>query len=359
MTAACLLAAATLRASRSDRARALHARSLVFDGHVHAVDREFYHGGDIGERKSDGQFDLPRANEGGLGALFFSIFVTEDYYPAPPRNQAGAAHARLRHRADRAQRTPPSRSPATPPTSTASTRAGKIAAVLDIEGSFDLDGDLGRPPRHVPPRPALRPTLRAQLDQQLRRLLLLHAEMARPQRPRPRLHPRNESPRHGDQRFARLRRSHLAGHRRLAPIPSSPPITASAPSTTSRATCRKRSCASSRPRAASSAFSSATSSTTARPSTGPAHAGKPFWDTSAIAARGPLPIAEIDKLVAPQFPMLPADHPARHPHDRRRLGRRGRPRHRHRRRGPRLARQRLRWRPAPAPPACATSATSR
>src|SRR5690242_16382620 len=66
----------------SDRARRLHQSALVFDGHVHAVDREFYHGGDIGTRKPDGQFDLPRAKEGGVGALFFSIFVTEDYYPA-------------------------------------------------------------------------------------------------------------------------------------------------------------------------------------------------------------------------------------------------------------------------------------
>src|SRR6266567_1033482 len=65
----------------SEAAKTLHARSLVFDGHVHAVDREFYHGGDIAQRKPDGQFDLPRAKEGGLGALFFSIFVTEDYYP--------------------------------------------------------------------------------------------------------------------------------------------------------------------------------------------------------------------------------------------------------------------------------------
>src|ERR1035441_8607686 len=66
----------------SQRARALHSGALVFDGHIHAVDREFYHGGDIGQRKPDGQFDLPRAQEGGLSALFFSIFVTEDYYPA-------------------------------------------------------------------------------------------------------------------------------------------------------------------------------------------------------------------------------------------------------------------------------------
>jgi membrane dipeptidase len=49
---------------------------------VHAVDRVFYHGGDIGTRKPDGQFDLLRAKEGGLKALFFSVFVTEDYYPA-------------------------------------------------------------------------------------------------------------------------------------------------------------------------------------------------------------------------------------------------------------------------------------
>src|SRR5579862_9521214 len=77
-----LAAALALHGQTADRARALHASSLVFDGHVHAIDREFYNGGDIGTRKADGQFDLPRAKEGGLGALFFSIFVTEDYYPA-------------------------------------------------------------------------------------------------------------------------------------------------------------------------------------------------------------------------------------------------------------------------------------
>jgi membrane dipeptidase len=124
----------------SDRARALHYGSLVFDGHVHAVDREFYHGGDIGQRKQDGQFDLSRAKEGGLGALFFSIFVSEDYYPSRfetkealrmldcaadqiARNQQVIEIARNGFDLDRIRRT------------------GKIAAVLDIEGSFDLDGD--------------------------------------------------------------------------------------------------------------------------------------------------------------------------------------------------------------------------
>jgi membrane dipeptidase len=68
-------------AQQGGRARALHADALVFDGHVHAIDREFYHGGDIGERKADGMWDLSRAKEGGLKALFFSAYVPEDYYP--------------------------------------------------------------------------------------------------------------------------------------------------------------------------------------------------------------------------------------------------------------------------------------
>ena len=67
MTSAAVAAAAMLFATVPAPAE----QRFIFDGHVHAVDRVFYHGGDIGERKSDGQFDLPRAREGGLGALFF------------------------------------------------------------------------------------------------------------------------------------------------------------------------------------------------------------------------------------------------------------------------------------------------
>ncbi len=125
----------------SDRARALQNRALVFDGHVHAVDRVFYHGGDIGERKPDGQFDLPRAREGGLKALFFSVFITEDYYPsrfetkqalrmvdtALAQIAKNGAAIELARNADEIER---------------AVARGKMAAVLDIEGSVDLDGDL-------------------------------------------------------------------------------------------------------------------------------------------------------------------------------------------------------------------------
>src|ERR1035438_3218349 len=40
------------------------------------------------------------------------------------------------------------------------------------------------------------------------------------------------------------------------------------------------------------------------------HAGKPFWDTASIVARGTqMSIADLDRIVAPQFPMVPADIP--------------------------------------------------
>ncbi len=124
----------------SDRARALQASALVFDGHIHAVDREFYHGGDIGQRKTDGQFDLPRAKDGGLGALFFSIFVTEDYYPG--RLETKQALRMLDCAIEQIGLN--SRSIEIARSAQDIERihgSGKIAAVLDIEGSFDLDGD--------------------------------------------------------------------------------------------------------------------------------------------------------------------------------------------------------------------------
>ncbi|PYT10683.1 MAG: peptidase M19 [Acidobacteria bacterium] len=136
------LASLCLGAAVSDRARSLHQKALVFDAHIHAIEREFYHGGDIGERKPDGQFDLPRAREGGVGAMFFSFYVTEDYYPGRFETKQAlrlidacirqirdnSSTIEIAHNATEIERIH---------------EAGRIAAVLDIEGSFDLDGDLG------------------------------------------------------------------------------------------------------------------------------------------------------------------------------------------------------------------------
>jgi membrane dipeptidase len=126
----------------SDRAKTLHEDALVFDAHVHVVDRQFYHGGDMGQRVNDGQFDLVRAKEGGLDAMFFSLFVTEQYYPARFETKQvlrliDAAYDQIARNKDKIELA-----------FNASNveriaRTGKIAAFMDLEGGFDLDGDVG------------------------------------------------------------------------------------------------------------------------------------------------------------------------------------------------------------------------
>ncbi len=140
-----LLLAGSIAMSGADvspQARALHNRALVFDAHIHAVDRIFYHGGDIGQRKPDGQFDLPRARDGGLDALFFSIFVTEDYYPAryETKQALRMLDTALSQIANNGGTIELARNGADIERIVG---RGKIAALLDVEGSFDLDGDPG------------------------------------------------------------------------------------------------------------------------------------------------------------------------------------------------------------------------
>lgn len=320
MPAVCVLAvlpvAATLLFAQtgdsltvSARARALHAGALVFDGHIHAVDREFYHGGDIGERKPDGQFDLPRAREGGLGALFFSVFVTEDYYPGRLETKQAlrmldCAIEQIRRNSDRIAI---ARTAAEVESIHA---AGKIAAVLDIEGSFDLDGD---------------PAVIRQMYRLGMRSVQLSAHnwtsnyadsCCSPAK----WHGLNDRGREVIREMNRLGMvinvSHASDEAASAAIDaSSVPVVAThhglraindIPRNMPDWLLKKLAARGgvigfqignefhNRP-----AFDWVT-----------AHAGKAFWDTSAILSRGAgVPIAELDRMVGPQFPMKPAAIP--------------------------------------------------
>lgn len=126
----------------SEQARSIHQRAFVFDGHVHALDREFYHGGSMGDRRPDGQWDLPRAREGGEGAFFLSVFIPEEYYPG--RFETKQAMRRIDHALRQLEENKAEIELALSANDILRIRAkGKIATVLDIEGSYDLDGDLG------------------------------------------------------------------------------------------------------------------------------------------------------------------------------------------------------------------------
>ena len=126
----------------SAKARELHRRMFVFDGHVHALDREFYHGGSMGVVSQEGQWDLVRAREGGVGAFFLSIYVPEEYYPG--RFETKQALRRIDQAIAQVKNNASLVEFAQKPADVQRIRErGKIAAVLDIEGSYDLDGDLG------------------------------------------------------------------------------------------------------------------------------------------------------------------------------------------------------------------------
>lgn len=136
-----VLLAGSLAGEVSEKAARVHKDAYVFDGHIHVMNRQFHDGTDIGQPLQGGQMDLPRARAGGVDAMFFSLFIPEEYYP--PRYETkhamrllNLAHEQLaknRHQIelalnasdlDRIRKT------------------GKMAAVLDLEGGFDLDGDL-------------------------------------------------------------------------------------------------------------------------------------------------------------------------------------------------------------------------
>lgn len=119
----------------------LHRNAFVMDGHIHVMTRELLQGTDIGQRYADGSVDLVRAKAGGLDAMFFSVYTPEPYYPgryeikntfrvvelALDQIEKNKNVIELALNASDIERI---------------NRAGKMAAFLDLEGGFDLDGDL-------------------------------------------------------------------------------------------------------------------------------------------------------------------------------------------------------------------------
>jgi membrane dipeptidase len=59
----------------SQKARDLHFKSIVVDTHDDTTQRLLDPKFDLGARHTDGDIDIPRMREGGLGAIFFSIWI--------------------------------------------------------------------------------------------------------------------------------------------------------------------------------------------------------------------------------------------------------------------------------------------
>jgi membrane dipeptidase len=89
----CLIAAAILtRAARADdiseHAHKLHFSSIVLDTHDDTTQRFFSKDYDLGKQNPTGHVDIPRMREGGMNAIFFSIWIDGHILGAPAVEKA-------------------------------------------------------------------------------------------------------------------------------------------------------------------------------------------------------------------------------------------------------------------------------
>jgi membrane dipeptidase len=120
---------------------ALHREAFVMDGHTHVMTRELLMHTDIGQRYPDGNVDLPRAKDGGVDAMFFSVYTPENYYPG--RFEIKNTFRVVELALDQIKKNSNAIELALNASDIARINSsGKIAAFLDLEGGYDLDGDL-------------------------------------------------------------------------------------------------------------------------------------------------------------------------------------------------------------------------
>jgi len=120
---------------------ALHRDAFVMDGHTHVMTRELLMNTDIGQRYPDGNVDLPRAKEGGVDAMFFTVYTPENYYPG--RFEIKNTFRVVELALDQIKKNNNAIELALNGSDIERiNQSGKIAAFLDLEGGYDLYGDL-------------------------------------------------------------------------------------------------------------------------------------------------------------------------------------------------------------------------
>src|SRR5216683_2412429 len=123
-----------------ERAKKLHFSSIVLDTHDDTTQRFFTKDYDIGKRNPDGHVDIPRMREGGMNAIFFSIWI-DGRVMGPPAvqkalDQIDAVHENV-HRYPKDLvfcRTAAEVREAH--------KQGKIAALIGVEGGHMIGNDM-------------------------------------------------------------------------------------------------------------------------------------------------------------------------------------------------------------------------
>jgi membrane dipeptidase len=122
------------------RARKLHFSSIVLDTHDDTTQRFFSKSYELAKRNPDGHIDIPRMKEGGMNAIFFSIWI-DGRIMGPPAiqkalDQIDAVHENVRRN---------SKDMLFCRTANDIRRAheeGKIAALIGVEGGHMIGNDI-------------------------------------------------------------------------------------------------------------------------------------------------------------------------------------------------------------------------
>ncbi|MBI3470703.1 MAG: membrane dipeptidase [Candidatus Solibacter usitatus] len=127
--------------AQEDLARRIHAGVLGIDTHIDTVQRVLFEGVDLSRRGDRGHVDFPRLREGGMNAPFFALWVPTYY-------QGAEAVRRTLEFRDAMQRVLDAHPDQIELALNAAdieriTRAGRIAAMLSVEGGHQIADSLG------------------------------------------------------------------------------------------------------------------------------------------------------------------------------------------------------------------------
>jgi membrane dipeptidase len=141
ITAGALLVAPALLTAQAPNAREVHDRAIVVDTHADTTQRLVFDPKfNIAERHGDGNIDIPRMRDGGMDALFFSIWVPSEVTgPIAVKrafDQIDAVREAVRQHPDALMLA----------TTAADVRKAvsekKIAALMGVEGGHMIDDDI-------------------------------------------------------------------------------------------------------------------------------------------------------------------------------------------------------------------------
>jgi membrane dipeptidase len=140
ISAGSFLAAAVTADNISARAKKLHFSSIVVDTHDDTTQRFLNADFDIGVRNASGSIDVPRMKEGGLGAIFFSVWIPSKITGPEAVNRAQVQIDAVR---EQVRKHPNDLVPATTAAEIREARKkGKIAALMGVEGGHMINSDL-------------------------------------------------------------------------------------------------------------------------------------------------------------------------------------------------------------------------